>query len=246
MKNLYVVEVADFKRSNGDVILSEFLFASFDEQEAKNHFFNVALPEEKNMASNLTKSENEERRRELLLNVFTTKNDDLNLDEIVTKKGNLIEIDCYDGVEPFGCIECIELNAPQVDEEDEDGDVLEDDGEPFEQKSLWYEIRAAIGDNVIKTESDIGSVLVGNKDMTMTISNGYGDGTTRIGVFEETNEITNKMRFVCQVNGTFNVYDYDCYQTAEQLNSPRNIATTLSGHYYVYCYEGIVVFEKRW
>ncbi|MDY4592729.1 MAG: hypothetical protein SO434_04950 [Eubacteriales bacterium] len=246
MKNLYVVEVADFKRSNGDVILSEYLFASFDEQEARNYFFNVALPEEQNLASYLTKSENEERRRELLLNVFTTKNDELLLDDIVTKKGNLIEIDCYDGVEPFGCIECIELNAPQVDEEDEDDDVLEDDGEPFEQKSLWYEIRAAIGDNVIKTESDIGSVLVGNKDMTMTISNGYGDGTTRIGVFEKENEITNKMRFVCQVNGTFNVYDYDCYQTAEQLNSPRNIATTLSGHYYVYCYEGIVVFEKRW
>lgn len=115
MKNLYVVEVADFKRSNGDVILSEFLFASFDEQEAKNHFFNVALPEEKNMASNLTKSENEERRRELLLNVFTTKNDDLLLDDIISKKGKLIEIDCYDDLEYYGGIECIELN-PRTEE----------------------------------------------------------------------------------------------------------------------------------
>lgn len=242
MKNLYVVEVADFKRSNGDVILSEYLFASFDEQEARNYFFNVALPEEKNMAGYLTKSENEEKSRELFLNVWTTDNDDLLLDDIITKKGNLIEIDS-DEFDCDGAIERIELNAPQVDDDDEED---EDDGEPFEQKSLWYEIRAAIGDNVIKTESDIGSVLVGNKDMTMTISNGYGDGTTRIGVFEKENEITNKMRFVCQVNGTFNVYDYDCYQSAEQLNSPRNIATTLSGHYYVYCYEGIVVFEKRW
>lgn len=246
MKNLYVVEVADFKRSNGHIICNEYIFASFDEEEARNYFFNVALPKEKNLANNLTKMENEEKSRELLLEVWTTKNDDLNLEDIIIKKDNSIEIDWYDELEYDGAIERIELNAPQVDEEDEDDDVLDDDREPFEQKSLWYEIRAAIGDNVIKTESDIGSVLIGNKDMTMTISNGHGDGTTRIGIFEETNEITYKMRFVCQVNGTFNVYDYDCYKTAEQLNSPRNIATTLSGRFWVYCYEGIVVFEKRW
>lgn len=116
MKNLYVVEVADFKRSNGDVILSEYLYASFNEEEARNYFINVALPNEKNLASYLTKSENEERSRELLLNVFTTKNDDLVLDDIISQKGKLIEIDCYDDLEYYGGIECIELN-PQSEED---------------------------------------------------------------------------------------------------------------------------------
>ena len=115
MKNLYVVEVADFKRSNSDVILSEYLFASFDEQEARNYYFNVALPKEKNLAGYLTNSDNEEKSRELFLNVFTTKNDDLLLDDIITKNGNLIEIDSYE-LEYDCAIECIELN-PQLEDD---------------------------------------------------------------------------------------------------------------------------------
>ena len=96
--------------------------------------------------------------------------------------------------------------------------------------------------------SDIGSCLIGNKDWTFAVPNIGGDGETIISIFERDNEEFRKyeeehnLKFISSVQGTFNIYNYDCAFVPECKD--EDVITTLSGRYGVYQGEWEVVFVK--
>lgn len=99
----------------------------------------------------------------------------------------------------------------------------------------WYKIREMFGDKQFKTSADAGSVKIGNDDFTILIPAG-DDGVVRVAVFDDRREFnTSMMKPFTLVNGTFNIYDYDCGEV---------VAKKLTGKYYIYQYDGLVAFEK--
>ena len=97
----------------------------------------------------------------------------------------------------------------------------------------------------LKCISDIGSVLVGNKDWSFAIPNIGGDGITIIVIFENCNEFrkyeeNNSLKFISSIQGTFNIYIHDC--AFECRND--DVIETLSGRYGVYQGEMKVAFVK--
>ena len=99
----------------------------------------------------------------------------------------------------------------------------------------------------LKCDSDIGSCLIGNKYWTFAIPNRGGDGTTYISIFKGENsefrqyKIKHELVFISSVQGTFNIYSYDCAFTD---NLEDYILITLSGRYGVYQGNWEVVFVK--
>lgn len=105
----------------------------------------------------------------------------------------------------------------------------------------WYRVREILGDKCHKTDSEAGSLLVSSVDgsFSIRISNGYGDGTTRFAILEKNDDIRNMLRFSTELNGKFNIYDYDC--CIPGFHQPM---MTIEGRYGVYFYDGMIVFEK--
>lgn len=99
----------------------------------------------------------------------------------------------------------------------------------------WYRLRAMVGE-VKYTESDGGSLKIAKDGFEVHIPNGYGDGTMRYAVVNDEDFNYFMAYFCCVVKGEFNVYDYDCGD---------EICETLKGRYFVYSYDGIVVFVKQ-
>ena len=91
------------------------------------------------------------------------------------------------------------------------------------------------GDRAFKTSSDAGSVKIGIANMTILIPNGYGDGTSRVAIFENPKDFNNcMMSYFTTVSGeNMVIYNYDCGDTP---------AATISGRYAIYYYEGLVAF----
>jgi hypothetical protein len=90
--------------------------------------------------------------------------------------------------------------------------------------------------------SEVGSVLIGNEQVRFAIPNGYGDGLTAVRVYDigEAIDINgNDLHFKTFVEGTFNIYDYDCCD-----GSQEHVLATLDGRYGVYIGELLVVFQK--
>lgn len=103
--------------------------------------------------------------------------------------------------------------------------------------SHWYRVREMFGDNVIKTSSDAGSVKIGVNNMSILIPNGYGDGISRVAIFDNSETFNDSMMsYFTTIKGeNMIVYDYDCGDVA---------ATTISGRYNIYYYSGLVAFVK--
>ena len=95
--------------------------------------------------------------------------------------------------------------------------------------------------------SDIGSCLIGNKNWTFAVPNIGGDGETIISIFEGDNEEfreyekEHNLKFISSVQGTFNIYNYDC---AFHSCDDEDVIATLSGRYGVYRGEWEVAFVK--
>lgn len=115
---------------------------------------------------------------------------------------------------------------------------------PFEQFTAevikgsgkeWIFLRKQLGDAVFKTMSDKGGVKVGNDSFSVILSNGRGDGDTRVAVVERDTFNKGIPMFNTSVQGAFNIYDYDCGNT---------VSKAVVGLYGVYYYDGIVIFEK--
>lgn len=89
------------------------------------------------------------------------------------------------------------------------------------------------------TYSDIGSALVGNKEFAVTLENGYGDGETLVRVYKIGEEVPYGAKFNTRIEGTFNIYNYDCSERNEE-----DIVATLSGAFGVFYGRGSVYFKK--
>ena len=103
--------------------------------------------------------------------------------------------------------------------------------------SHWYRVREMFGDNVIKTSSDAGSVKIGVDNMSILVPNGYGDGISRVAIFDNSETFNDSMMsYFTTIKGeNMIVYDYDCGDVA---------ATTISGRYNIYYYSGLVALVK--
>ena len=92
--------------------------------------------------------------------------------------------------------------------------------------------------------SDIGSVLVGNKEVRFALPNIGGDGVTKLFIFDDdasfrAHTVSNMVGFVTSIEGKFNVYSYDCSR-----GNDKDVLITLEGRYAVYQGEWIVVLVK--
>jgi hypothetical protein len=100
----------------------------------------------------------------------------------------------------------------------------------------WYKVREMFGEKEFKTYSDAGSVKIGNDGFSVLISNGYGDGVTRVAIFDDKKDFNAEMmNFKTSIDGCFNVYSYDCGD---------DVSVRLNGRYGIYAYEGFIAFEK--
>lgn len=92
-------------------------------------------------------------------------------------------------------------------------------------------------------DSDVGSVLIGNKDWTFDVPNFGGDGVTDIFVFDNENafdDYRREFKYISSVQGKFNIYSNDC---AFEAND-EDVLLTLKGRYGVYRGEHKVAFVK--
>lgn len=111
----------------------------------------------------------------------------------------------------------------------------------------WYRVRDLFGDRCFKTASDVGSLLVGNEEFQALIPNGYGDGITRVAVFNKgDSDYSVASRIMCDMmsshrgpylHGKFNIYPYDCCDPT--VDEP---CKTLEGRYFTYYYDGLIAF----
>lgn len=83
-------------------------------------------------------------------------------------------------------------------------------------------------------ESDIGSVLVGNEQVRFALPNIGGDGLTTLIICDSLSEYylnveEETTKFTTSIEGTFNVFSYDCSDGRKE-----DIVATLIGRYGVY------------
>ena len=109
-----------------------------------------------------------------------------------------------------------------------------------ESEGHWYRVREMFGDRQFKTDSDCGGVLIGNEDYLILVSNGCGDGVTRVAVFEEKDFNSDMMRLnptSFKVATEMYVYGYDC-------STSRIVKTLDPGSYWTYYWNGFVAIVK--
>lgn len=113
----------------------------------------------------------------------------------------------------------------------------------------WYRVRELFGNHCFKTASDVGSLLVGNEEFQVLIPNGYGDGTTRVAVFNKVDSDHSVASRIMSdmmdshrgpyLHGKFNIYPYDCCNPT--VDEP---CKTLEGRYFTYYYDGLIAFVE--
>ena len=87
--------------------------------------------------------------------------------------------------------------------------------------------------------SDIGSVLVGNETVRFALPNIGGDGETILTIYDKTESVPANARFVTCIEGTFNVFNYDCSK-----GNPEDVIETLEGRYGVWQADYAVILQK--
>lgn len=85
----------------------------------------------------------------------------------------------------------------------------------------WYAVREMFGDKCFETESDAGSLKIGNSEFSILINNNIGDGVTCVAIFNNEKEFYNAdlMDFTTLIQGHFYIYNYDCGEcVCKELN----------------------------
>lgn len=118
-----------------------------------------------------------------------------------------------------------------------------------DRENHWYRVRELFGNHCFKTASDVGSLLVGNEEFQVLIPNGYGDGTTRVAVFNKSDSdhsIASRIMSDMMdshrgpyLHGKFNIYPYDCCNPT--VDKP---CRTIKGNYFTYYYDGLIAFVE--
>lgn len=103
--------------------------------------------------------------------------------------------------------------------------VKEKDSENYNVRVL--KLLKKISDNYFKTESDAGSLKIGNSSFSTLFSNGYGDCENLVFIINK--EISLQcLEFKTTIEGSeINIYEYDC---------GNNIIETLRGKYTIYSF----------
>ena len=91
-----------------------------------------------------------------------------------------------------------------------------------------------------KTGSDRGSVMIGNDDFQILIPNNYGDGITRVAIFEEYEFNAEMMEY----NPTIVIATKAMYVYADDCNTTCLAAVLKPGMYFTYSYEGMVALVR--
>lgn len=108
----------------------------------------------------------------------------------------------------------------------------------------WITIRKQIGTRCFKLYPEVGSVLVGNKNFAVNISNHIGDEVTRVAVVDY-GEIDMTYMYLETTISCKNAHIFfSDTADAKARSNPAEWAATLNGKYGVWVYQGIVVFEK--
>ncbi len=103
----------------------------------------------------------------------------------------------------------------------------------------WYEkVLETTVDDVLYTDSDAGSVLIGNEDFTIAVPNGYGDGRHPVVICKSSKPL-NHFHYHGFIEGKFNIYNYDC---GGEFGG--KVVKTLEGKFGIYYQSGVVYFEK--
>ena len=90
-----------------------------------------------------------------------------------------------------------------------------------------------IGFDTYDYSCDGGSLMLGNRDFQVAFPNGFGDGEFPVYIGNTGYTVCkefygDRVRFVGSIEGTFNVYAYDCL-TKDELINPDHILVTLTG-----------------
>lgn len=86
------------------------------------------------------------------------------------------------------------------------------------------------------THSDAGGVLIGNENVSFIVSNGQGDGITKVYVTAKFEPAS--LEFFTSVEGDkIQIHEYDCDLTSK-------VMCTLSGRYGIHAGYGYIVFVK--
>lgn len=102
----------------------------------------------------------------------------------------------------------------------------------------WYKVRGLLGGKIFKTDSEMGSVKIGNDNFSILIPNGYGDGTSRVAVLDkEEFPVGDYLDYFTTIKGKFYIFRCDW--------SENVIPEQLDGEYAVYSWNGFVAFVKR-
>jgi|GEM_PF-956631 len=102
--------------------------------------------------------------------------------------------------------------------------------------ALWKFQRSQLGEKSFHTISDAGSLKIGNDSFSILIPNGYGDGTMRCAILESGEFNRDAFEFFTSIEGTLNIYGYDCGD---------DVVKTITGRFGIYHGNGFVVLE-RW
>lgn len=104
----------------------------------------------------------------------------------------------------------------------------------------FYTVREMFGNRQFKVMSDVGGVLVGDKNYATVFTNGGNDGTTRVAVFESEDDFnSNLMEYNTIILGEFGIFGYDCADFSRE-----EPVVKLRGRFQVYYWDGFVAFVK--
>ena len=108
----------------------------------------------------------------------------------------------------------------------------------------WINIMKQIGTRFFILYPELGSVLVGNEDFAVNISNHVGNEETRVAVVDYGEIDMTHMYLETTINcKNAHIFFSDTANAKERAN-PAEWAETLNGRYGVFVYQDIIVFEK--
>lgn len=109
-----------------------------------------------------------------------------------------------------------------------------------EELDMYVSSVLSKGNNCYQTLSDRGDLKLGNDSFNIYVANGYGDGFTDVYLFEKDNEyiraVENIMYYKTNIEGTFNIYQYDC---------GNKVLDVVTGNYDIYSFNGHIAFIER-
>ena len=108
----------------------------------------------------------------------------------------------------------------------------------------WINIIKQLGTRFFILYPELGSVLVGDENFTVNISNQVGNEETRVAVVDYGEIDTTYMYLETTINCKNAHIFFSDMADAKARSNPAEWAATLNGRYGVFVYQDIIVFEN--